>query len=263
MKFLTDSLPPEQKKQVATSSTFNQPTPQTVPHVKIVFCIPGREFTANFLQSWTKLCNALYMNSISFVLSNTYSPVVYYARTACWRGSVLRGRNQKPFNGEITYDYIMWIDSDIVWEPEQFFALLQRMEQNPNLQCLAGTYLMADGYHTTVVDEWDEDYFASNGSFKFLTNEECDAKLKDPKVQAQGGIFEAVYAGFGFFMHRYGVAEMFEYPFFRPQFHELKNGIYDFSSEDSTFFLELREKGVKLFIDPTVKVGHEKQVVIR
>jgi hypothetical protein len=253
-----DSYTAEQKSkavQTQTPQVVQGQTPGQVPHVKVIFCIPGREFTANFLQSWTKMCNALYLNQIPFVLSNTYSPVVYYARSACLRAHVLRGRNQKPFNSEITYDYLMWIDSDIVWEPQDFFALLQRMETNKEIKVLSGVYLMADGHHTTIVDEWDEDYFQNNGSFKFLTI---------PEVKAKGGLFEIVYAGFGFLCIAAGIFEQFEYPFFKPIFHELKGGaIYDFSSEDASFFLELKDKGIKSYVDPDILVGHEKQIVIR
>jgi len=273
MKFKLDSVSSDEKdkalSQAINNSTFQQPAaaPGQKPHVNVVFCIPGREFTANFLQCWTNLVNTLYQNKISFALSNAYSPVVYYARSACLRGHVLNGRNQKPFQGEITYDYIMWIDSDIVFQPENFYALLKRMEENKNLQLLSGLYLMADGHHTTCVDKWDEDYFQQNGSFKFLTKQDVENKKSELETKSNGGIFESVYIGFGWLMVRYGVHESFEYPFFKPQFHTLKEGtpneIYDFSSEDASFFLELREKNIKCYVDPDVLVGHEKMVVLR
>jgi hypothetical protein len=267
MKFKSDSLPqnevPTQAVIGGLGEQVNQPTPPR-PHVNVVFCIPGREFTSNFLQCWTNLVNTLHQNNISYALSNAYSPVVYYARSACLRGHVLKGRNQKPFQGEITYDYIMWIDSDIVFKPEDFYALLKRMEENKHLQLLSGLYLMADGYHTTCVDKWDEDYFQQNGSFQFLTKQDVDKKKTELETKANGGIFESVYIGFGWLMVRYGVHESFEYPFFKPQFHELKGGeIYDFSSEDASFFLELRDKGTKCFVDPNILVGHEKMTVLR
>lgn len=259
MKFKTDNA--SETEKLLAASQLNQPNKK--PHINVVFCIPGREFTANFLQSWTNLCNAMYQNGISFALSNAYSPVVYYARSACLRLHVLRGRNQKPFNEEFTYDYLMWIDSDIVFTPENFFVLLQRMQQNRELQILSGLYLMADGHHTTCVDKWDEDYFQQNGSFQFLTLEQTKAKAKEEETIKNNGIFECVYIGFGWCMIRSGVFEQLEYPHFRPEFHELKNGIYDFSSEDASFFLEMRKKGIKSYVDPNVLVGHEKMVVLR
>jgi hypothetical protein len=264
MKFKSDSLPVEEKAKIAQQQPQNfATTPTQKPHVKVVFCIPGREFTANFLQSWTKLCNALYQNGISFVLSNTYSPCVFYARSATLRAHVLRGRHQKPFNEEITYDYLMWIDSDIVWEPQDFFALLERMERNKHIDLLSGVYMMQDGVHTTIVDKWDEDYFQNNGSFQFLMKEDLERKLLEKETKDNGGLFTGIYAGFGWLMVRFGVFEKIEYPFFKPIFHELKNGIYDFSSEDASFFLEMKEKGVTLYIDPKIIVGHEKMVVIK
>jgi hypothetical protein len=265
MKFKYDTMPVDEKAKLASQQPQNFAQPQgQKPHVKVVFCIPGREFTANFLQSWTKLCNALYMNGISFVLSNTYSPVVYYARSAALRAHVLRGRHQKPFNEEITYDYLMWIDSDIVWEPQDFFALLERMEKNKHIDLLSGIYMMQDGHHTTYVDKWDEDYFQNNGSFQFLTKEDLERKKLEPETIKNGGLCTGVYIGFGWLMVRFGVFEQLEYPFFKPIFHELKGGaIYDFSSEDASFFLEMKEKGVTLYVDPNIIVGHEKMVVIK
>ena len=259
MKFKTDSISPEEKAKMLSqvSQQSNFPNPGQKPHVKVVFCIPGREFTANFLQSWTKLCNALYQNGISFVLSNAYSPVVYYARSACLRLHVLRGVKQKPFNEEFTYDYLMWIDSDIVFEPEHFFKLLQRMEQEKHIQLLSGVYLMADGHHTTIVDKWDEEFFLKNGSFQFLTRED---------IKKYTGLFKGVYAGFGWLCIRNNIFEQMDYPHFRPTFHTLTgadgHSVTDFSSEDASFFLEMKDKGIDLYIDPDVWVGHEKMVVL-
>ena len=138
------------------------------------------------------------------------------------------------------------------------------MQQNPTMPMLSGLYLMADGHHTTCVDKWDEDFFQQNGSFQFLTMEHMQAKKKELETVKNNGVFECVYIGFGFLMVRYGVHESFEYPFFKPQFHELKGGeIYDFSSEDASFFLECRERNIKCYVDPDVLVGHEKSVVLR
>lgn len=259
MKFKLDDASPEDKSKFV-APTAPQPAPNKPnqkPHINVIFCIPGREFTANFLQSWTNLCNMLYQNQITFALSNAYSPVVYYARSAALRLHVLRGEDQLPFNGEFTYDYLMWIDSDIVFKPEDFFRLLERMQKNREMQLLSGVYLMADGYHTTIVDKWDEEYFLQNGSFQFLTRDDIKTK-KD--------VFTGVYAGFGWLMVRYGVFESMKYPHFRPTFHTLKgeNGqeVVDFSSEDASFFLEMKDKGVTLHVDPTIFVGHEKMVVL-
>lgn len=266
MKFSLESASNEEKDAVLSMAQQNQQQPQQQQHVNVVFCIPGREFTANFLKSWTNLMGALNANNITFALMNSYSPVVYYARSACLGMSVLNGKKQKPFNnGQLTYDYIMWIDSDIVFTPQHFFRLLERMIKNPQMRMLSGLYKMADNYHTTCVDEWDEEYFINHGSFRFLTLEDCQKKKELHKNT--DGIFKCVYIGFGFLLIRSGVFEEFDYPVFYPQFHTLKGKdgkeVYDFSSEDASFFLDCyHKKKIDCFVDPDVVVGHEKMVVL-
>lgn len=92
--------------------------------MKIVFCLPGRSFSNNFLVCWSELLQYLPRYGITPILSSQYDSVVYYVRNKCLGGSVTRGINQKPFNGEVDYDYMMWIDSDIVFKVDDFLALL-------------------------------------------------------------------------------------------------------------------------------------------
>ena len=93
--------------------------------MKVIFALPGRSYSGRFLQSWTELVHACLKNDIQPIMSQHYSPVVYYARNMCLGGDNLRGVDQLPFNGQVDYDYIMWIDSDIVFSPQHFFNLLQ------------------------------------------------------------------------------------------------------------------------------------------
>ena len=51
--------------------------------MKIVFCIPGREFSGHFLKSWSKLINELQSMEIEWELINEYHPIVYTARREC------------------------------------------------------------------------------------------------------------------------------------------------------------------------------------
>jgi len=229
---------------VSKEGGVGQATPQPV----VVFCIPGNNFSGLFFRNWNEFIIQCIMNGIQPILSNGEDAVVYYARNKCLGGSVLRGIYQKPFDGKVKYTHMMWIDSDIIFSFNHFSQLLNR-----NLPIVAGMYLTADGFTYPVVTEWNKEYFKKNGSFKFLTEPEA-AKLKDP--------FEVVYTGFGFFLAKYGVFESLEYPWFRPLDQEISETIKDFSSEDVSVCQLIREKGHKIFVDPTVVVGHEKKKVI-
>jgi hypothetical protein len=80
----------------------------------------------------------------------------------CLGGNVQAGKDQKPWSGKLDYDYMLWIDSDIIFKPEDFIKLLQ-ME----VDIASGLYLMTNGTRepnqfATVVD-WDEKFFEKNG----------------------------------------------------------------------------------------------------
>ena len=217
----------------------------------VVFCIPGRSFSKDFLVSWSELLLQCLRNNINPILSPAYDPVVHYARNKCLGGSVLRGRYQKPFNGEIAYDYMLWIDSDVVYTFDHFKKLLSW-----NKQIVSGIYMMSDRVNFATVKNWDIDYFGKHGSFKFLT----EADTKDVT-----GLIEVAYTGFGFMLIRRGILESLEYPWFQSIMHNLSvddKDVVDFSSEDSSICFMLRQKGYKIFVDPSVRVGHEKSFVI-
>jgi GT2 family glycosyltransferase len=166
----------------------------------------------------------------------------------CLGADVLRGKNQKPFNDEIEYDYTMWIDSDQVFTPKDFEKLL-----NHNKDIVSGLYMMADMKHFACVKDWDVDYFRKHGTFKFLTPED----LKDKK-----NLIEVSYNGFGWMLIKKGVFENLEYPWFKGIDYDLGDGVVDFSSEDASFCKRVIENGYKVFVDPQVIVGHEKTVVL-
>ena len=223
----------------------------------IVFCVPGKTFSRNFLISWTALFAHLKNLGYKPVLSSQYSPVVYWARSSCLGGDVLQGKNQKPWQGKLKYDYIMWIDSDMVFQIDDFTRMLDKMQHLPEVQVLAGPYLMEDRVHTTVVKNWDEAYFQKHGTFQFL-------KISDLQIQSyevKSPLIKVDYTGMGWMLMKKGVIEQLEYPWFKPHFHNIGNA-YDFSSEDVGFCHDLKEKNIDIWVDTTIKVGHEKQIIV-
>jgi len=215
----------------------------------IVFCLPGNSFSGNFLDCWTETLAYCFYKEIKVFIQRKYTSNVYYVRNMCLGADVLMGKDQKPFNGKIKYDYIMFIDSDQVWKIDDFEKLLSRRKT-----IVSGLYLSKDGYNFTAVKEWDKEYFKENGSFKFITYEE---------IKGEKNLIQVAYNGFGFMLIKKGVFESLEYPWFSPIMHNFGNGIQDFASEDVSFCEKVIKKGMKIWVDPTVIVGHEKSVVIR
>jgi len=227
--------------------------------MKIILAIPGRSYSNKFLLSWSHTLGTLWDRGFDFQVVNKYSSVVYYARNMCLGGDNLKGENQLPFQGQVDYDYIMWFDSDIVWHPDNFYKLLTTLEGYPQLDIVSGLYKMEDMKHYATVVKWDLDYFKKHGTFKFMS-------VDDLKLYNTNTLIEVAYTGMGFILIRKGVFEKIGYPWFRPIWENilLDNGItaIDFTSEDVGFCRTATEKGIKIMVDPSIIVGHEKTVVL-
>lgn len=175
------------------------------------------------------------------------SPNIYYARNMCLGGDISRGENQKPFNGRLDYDFIMWIDSDVLFKSEQFKVLLEH-----DKDIVSGLYLMKDGVHFATVKEWDENFFKKNGYFQFLKPED---------LNGQKDLLEVAYTGMGFMLVKRGVFETMVYPWFKPSEKKIGDMI-DFTTEDVSFCLKAKENGFRVFVDGQIRLGHEKKMIL-
>ena len=215
--------------------------------LNIIFCLSGTSFSGRFLDSLLNTLHYCNQKGIPYLIVRKESPVVYFVRNMCLGGDVLRGENQKPYNGQISYSHLMWLDNDIIFSPEQFQTLL-----NYNQDVVSGIYMMSDNIHFAIVKDWNEEYFQKHGTFQFLSEKDISNKK---------GLMEVDYVGMGFMLIKYGVFESLKYPWFRPLFHNIGK-CADFSSEDVSFCLMAKEKGHKIYIDPELRVGHEKKIVL-
>ena len=218
----------------------------------IIFCIPGNNFSNTFLKCWTILYDSCLRNGIKPILSNAYTSNVYYVRSQCLKLTNNGGKYQKPFNG-MDYDYICWIDSDMVFTWEQLKLLI-----DDDKDVISGIYLMHDREQFTTVLDWNLEFYQKNGYFQFLKKEDIKDMINEP-------IRKCSYTGLGFTLMKRGIIEQVSYPPFMPyiQEYESKFGtMVEFASEDVSLFRKLEQSGIKCYVDLRVKVGHEKNFVI-
>jgi hypothetical protein len=215
--------------------------------VKVIFCMPGKMYSREFLLSWSDLLMQATNRGHQVMISQQYSSVVHFARARCLGGDVLKGADQKPFQGQADYDVMMWIDSDIVFKPEDFFNLLE----SPH-DVTAGLYMMENLKEFAVVKEWNEDFFKKDGTFKFLRQEDIVGSPQYVPV---------AYAGMGWMMIRKGVVESLKYPWF---WSELENigDLVEMNSEDVAFCRALAKAGHAIHVDTKTRVGHQKLMII-
>ena len=256
----------------------------------IVFCLPGRGVSYNFLKSFVSLSFDLVQSGAAIQISQDYSSMVNFARCKCLGANVLRGPNQLPWDGKLNYDYQLWIDSDIVFNTEKFYQLVlnaipaeaiskeevtqmvkndkgEEVEQKTGIklnvdptkerEIVAGWYCTEDGKTTSVAHWLDEDDFRTNGGV--MNHETIDSISKRKKP------FTVDYTGFGWLLIKKGVFEHegMPYPWFAPKMQIFESGeVQDMCGEDVSFCLDAKEAGFEIWCDPRIRVGHEKTRII-
>ena len=249
---------------------------------KIVFCLPGRGVSYVYLKNFVQLCFDMVQNQMSIQISQDYSSMVNFARCKCLGANVLRGPDQIPWDGKLEYDYQLWIDSDIVFNTEKFWQLLdlalpaeaveteeqkdeegkvtgyvQKVDTSKERQIAAGWYATEDGRTTSVAHWLEEDDFRGNGGV--MNHEMVDGISKRKKP------FTVDYTGFGWVLIKKGVFEHEEmkYPWFAPKMQVFESGaVQDMCGEDVSFCLDAMDAGFDIWCDPRIRVGHEKTRVI-
>jgi hypothetical protein len=216
--------------------------------VKVIFCMPGRDYSREFLLAWSDLLMQASARGHQCMISQQYSSVVHFARSKCLGGDVLKGPDQKPFQGSVEYDVMMWIDSDILFRPEDFFSMLE----SPH-DVTVGLYMMEDLQNFAAVKEWNTDFFKKTGSFKFLRPDD---------IVGASQYIPVAYAGMGWMMLKKGVVEDLKYPWFWSPLENITDGIIDMNSEDVAFCKALEAAGHPIYVDTKMRVGHQKRMTI-
>ena len=137
----------------------------------LIIALPGREFSGSFITNWSKTLITLIQSGYKVRLVNEYSSFVPFSRMKTLGLDVLRGADQKPFNGKSDYDVWLTIDSDIFFTPENIIELVEDTDKYP---VVSGLYRMTDLKHYAAVKEWDMDQFKKSGTFDFLKVEDTD-----------------------------------------------------------------------------------------
>ena len=235
---------------------------KTVTVMKIMFCLPGREHSSTFLKCWTDLVQECNNKEIEYELKQGYSSMVHQARSLCLEGVPFLGENQKPFLGR-PYDYIMWIDSDMVFKPEDVFRLIQK-----DKDIISGLYKIHNSNNSFAARKKaipNNTRIKNIGYIEEIT--ELYPFITEQDVRNTTEPISVDYIGMGFVLIKRGVIEKLKYPWFRSEISTLyveeeNISIKELNSEDSQFCFDLKLNGFDIWIDPTVRVGHEKTTIL-
>ncbi len=220
--------------------------------MNIAFVLPGKDFTDNFLKSWTDVVMGCMREEIKFIYSIRYSAVIHEVRNYCMGGRTNKGRKQVPFEG-FPYDYIMFLDHDQLFSFSQFKQLLIY-----DMDIMAGWYPME--YNGSIIfsscGKWN-----GKGTFPLFTVE--DMSKMDTRE-----LITVDITGMGFTLVKKGVFENITYPWFYPTLEEIEStnnrAGYELDTirEDISFNEKVLRAGFDIWIDPGIRVGHDKRVTL-
>jgi len=212
----------------------------------MVLCLPGKQFSQNYVGSLTRLLQWLVKHKWRVTLRMAYKANVFACRNFLF-GVPQRPADNVPFEGKIpTYTHMLWIDSDMVFSPIHVQTLLSR-----NKPIICGCAKMQSGLYA-IVENRDLDYWREHQQYEYLTDKKLD-KRSEP--------FTVAFTGMAFMLIQKGVIERFAFPWITQHFETLGDIIYPLG-EDVSFCERAQKLGFDIWVDPMVRIGHEKLKVI-
>jgi len=208
----------------------------------IIFCLPGAP-TMEAAMSWDALVAAASRpeRGLHLEVARGYNASVAHGRNQILEeGVVGLKKYAKPFGGK-HYDFMMWIDSDSVYTPEDFFRLL-----DADKDIVSGMVpINPEGVGAVGLLE---------GEITKLVN--LHAVRRDEPMR------EWDFCGLAFMLVRQGVFEALDYPWFQEVPYEVGEHVI-LPGEDIDWCRRIRAKGFKIWAHPAVRIGHDKRNVIR
>lgn len=214
-------------------------------HINVLIATPGTDFPAEYIECLSRTLEECQKRGLTFKWLNGRSSLVHHARelTITGGGLNLNPNHKGPLGSSITYDKIIWIDSDIQWSVEDFFKIY-----DSEYDVITGCYMDMTG--TVQVYYWGSPEGATPQSILFL---------KAPiKVQS---------CGFGFIGMKFGVFEKIPRPWFDQTYAkvgETDEGepVIDLLGEDISWCLKAYNAQIDIYCDPSVQVNHLKRIPI-
>ena len=156
---------------------------------------------------------------------------------------IARARNKVHdlFLTETDADYLLWTDSDIIFTSEDVTHLAEH-----DADIVSGLYYGKDN---------------DGQVFPVYTQQGPKNILYRPQ-EPPGGMGEVFGIGMGFCLIRRDVIESLTPVWALYPFAEMAYGKQRAVGEDVAFCIRARKKGWRVWLDPSVRVGHKKDVVL-
>lgn len=212
------------------------------PTKTIMFCLYGKEFSSQFLISWSEIILQCILNNYRPLISMDYDKNVFLSKNKILGGNILTNNaNQKVFQGSVEYDYVLMLDKSVVFT----FNDLTKLIDSP-YECTSGVYLLNNEY-TNVVSKFNMDIYKEQNAINFVKYEDL---IKMDKIDNR--YIKCEFVDNGWLMFKKGALEKLDYPWFD---YKLENSINVFSDSYS-FCKKLEEYNIDIMVDTNFKMAY-------
>lgn len=208
-------------------------------HVNLIIATPGNSVMSAYLRSLLAATQELNRRGITWAFSQEYSSHVADAREMTLNGDNQNDPSeQRPFKGSISYDKILWIDSDIAFTPDDVI----KAYESP-YDITTGAYTLASGEVVAYRELFEPG----------MTMEEVKGLSSPIKIFG---------AGMGFMAVKSGIFESLSRPWFQSPTVTVnrrgQNFTFPIMGEDLSFCYRANEAGFEVWLDPSIKLIHHK-----
>lgn len=214
-------------------------------HADVLIATPGHSLMGAYVMSLIATTQRLNEEGITWAWLNRYASHVADAREITLANSLENNvAETRPLYGSLTYNKILWIDSDIAWTPDQFLHLYRS-----DLDIVSGAYMLENGEVTAYPQRLGPPM-----------NCRDVANMTDP-VKVHG-------VGFGFLAVKSGIFEQLTRPWFQSVEVTMtdadtgKKWTFPIMGEDISWCERVGRLGYDIWLDPTVRVTHHKMMTL-
>jgi|UniRef100_A0A6C0JTH0 hypothetical protein len=222
----------------------------------VALAFQGEQFSSKFLLCWTNTLSVLWQSgNYEFLIACGDNNSLIHSRM---RTLGLNNEIHKPFN-ENKFDYWITIDKNMLFTPQQILDLITSLDEH---DIVSGLYKCDDTVNYNAIQNIDNAYFKTNGSYQYLLQEDIDKWKEDMKTK----YLPVDYVALSFFGTKASVINSLEFPFF-----DGENIVIDkddgkkyniVPSEDFNLCKKLKDKNYQIMVNLDIRVGNSVNLII-
>jgi hypothetical protein len=216
----------------------------TVPHYDVVIATPGYAMKREYVKCLVETIRYLESAGKTYKFASSYSSFVSFAREmTAVDGDKDNWETTEFGSGAYTYGHILWVDSDMEWEPSDLQMLL-----DADKDIISGLCPVDIKGKLGIMTFDSEGYPVIAHALDYLL---------------EGEPIEVEAAGFGFILVKQGVFEKMPRPWFKSRDYKSRASAYPLMhGEDFSWCLSAKEVGFGVWVHPLVKIKHHKEITM-